>query len=120
MRHISNVLTYPLFNIIDLREIIQIQAATEKKIVWRYMEENARDWKKSREGIRFSKTWKRIRAEIPGFLWGNTVLYVVNVAKTDDMSQMFPTCVLKVATPFFLAADRCPDEYKDAQACKQK
>ena len=84
--------------------IIQIQAATEKKIVWRYMEENARDWKKSREDIRFSKTWKRIRVEIPGFLWGNTVFYdfpqINNVEQwvgenIRDVSQMDSlVCVL--------------------------
>lgn len=54
--------------------IVQIQAG-EKNVEWNYMEFNAQDWKKSRADIRFSKTYQRIQAKIPLFLWGNTVFY---------------------------------------------
>lgn len=54
--------------------IVQIQAG-EKNVEWNYMEMETQDWKKSRVDIRFSKTYQRIQAKVPRFLWGNTVFY---------------------------------------------
>ena len=55
---------------------IQIRAvAGEKDVVWSYMDEDGKNWNKSQEDIRFSTSWKRIKAEIPCFLWGSTSFY---------------------------------------------